>query len=86
MEKKTVTDSQLARDVLDSQSGRALLTRMAKKFHVLDPHIPRHGFEGAQYNEGQRSVVLWLLRQLNRKDAVLLGLIQEGIMETTNNE
>lgn len=44
-----------------TEAGRSTLLELMNRFHVLHPH------KGDSYSEGQRSVVLWLMKEANVK-------------------
>jgi hypothetical protein len=64
--------AQLARamvNTLASEDGHLVMCYLAQMFHVLNSH------RGDAYSEGQRSVVLHLLKCLNVDAAVFAGLV-----------
>lgn len=44
-----------------SEAGRATLLELMNRFHILHEH------KGDAYKEGQRSVVLWIMKNVNVK-------------------
>lgn len=86
--KKMAMRKQAYRDVFDSIKGEeVILDLLRKAFQLRDGSAVRDvDPQSLAYFSGQRDLVLYILRQLNRDDAATLGLIQEGITKETVNE
>jgi hypothetical protein len=67
-------------DVFDNPKGTAILIDLMRRaFGLRDTGTRNVDPQVLAYMEGQRDLVAYILRQLNRTDAEMLGLIQDGI-------
>jgi hypothetical protein len=75
---KKISDTVIAyRTIFDSDSGIRVLHDLIKTCHVLQPTMDPNPYEMA-YKEGERSVVLRILKTLETDPARILELIKQG--------
>lgn len=79
---RKISDTVIAyRTVFDSEAGKRVLYDLAKVCHMLTPvHFPGDPYETA-YRDGERSVILRIMRQLAMDPDHLLELIKQGQRE-----
>lgn len=63
--------------------GKAVLGHLAKTFHVTRPTFVRGDPHMTSYSEGQRSVVLAILKFVNKDPDKLLQELEKGIEDET---
>ena len=73
-----IHDSYLA--VFDNPDGRRVISHLCKKFHVTNPRFTIDPYETA-FKEGQRHVVMSILKFINKDNAKLIEQIEEGMRE-----
>lgn len=74
------------KSVFDNPNGDIVLTHLAKKFGITKPTAVDNNPYMTYMHEGERRVVLSILRELKRDDATVLGLTQQGIQEEMEND
>lgn len=64
----------------DSPDGRRVLVHLCKKFNVTNPKFSINPYETA-FKEGQRHVVMSILKFINKDHASLIEQIEHGMEE-----
>lgn len=72
--------------VFNTPEGREVLKHLARKCHLSSPTFVRGDERESAFREGQRHVILSILRYLNKDHDQIINHIEEGLQDANHED
>lgn len=77
--KRSLASLQNYKDVFSTLKGKNVLWDLFKECHLISPSFVPGDSHGSAFNDGKRSVALYIIKKLNQKPSDMEKLINKGV-------